>query len=36
MVAFLDLLQSRLAGGEWVHIFPEGTRSRDGRMLPVR
>ena len=32
----MQLAQSRLAAGEWVHIFPEGTRSRDGRMQPVR
>ncbi len=28
--------QGRLAAGEWVHIFPEGTRSRDGKMGPIR
>ena len=32
----MQLAQSRLAAGEWVHLFPEGTRSRDGRMQPVR
>lgn len=26
-----------LAAGEWVHIFPEGTRSRDGSTMgPMR
>lgn len=32
----MRLARQRLAAGEWVHIFPEGTRSRGGRMLPVR
>jgi monolysocardiolipin acyltransferase len=32
----LAAAEARLAAGDWVHLFPEGTRSRDGRMGPVR
>ena len=28
--------EGRLAAGEWVHVFPEGTRSRDGALRPAR
>ena len=28
--------EARLASGQWVHIFPEGTRSQTGAMGPVR
>ena len=28
--------EGRLAAGEWVHVFPEGTRSRDGLLRPAR
>jgi monolysocardiolipin acyltransferase len=32
----LAAAEARLAAGDWVHIFPEGTRSTNGSMRPVR
>lgn len=32
----LAAAEARLAEGQWVHIFPEGTRSQTGVMGPVR
>ena len=32
----MQAAQERLNKGDWVHVFPEGTRSIDGRMGQAR
>ena len=32
----MNVVASRLAAGDWVHLFPEGRVSYDGQMLPFR
>lgn len=34
--AFMDDAVDLLNEGEWLHVFPEGRRTRDGSMLPLR
>lgn len=32
----MDAVVNLVRSGQWVHIFPEGTRSRTGKLAQVR